>query len=119
MNYKVKTLAGEFVVDLTNDHYGEDFWSNLGRGLWEPDTVLFLNQRMNRSVDFIDVGAANGSISLIAAALGARVLAFEAEKVVYDVAKRNFELNSDFTGNIELKNVAISSKNKVMNFSKS
>ena len=118
MNYKVKTLAGDFEVDLSDDYYGEGFWSNLESGVWEPDTISFLSQRINSEVDFIDIGAANGSISLVAASHGARVLAFEAEELIFNVAKRNFELNRHLDGDIEIKNIAISKKNGVMSFSK-
>ena len=118
MNYKVKTPAGDFEVDLTNDYYGEGFWSNLERGLWEPDTISFLSQRVDNEVDFIDIGAANGSISLVAASHGARVLAFEVEELIFNVARRNFELNRHLNGEIEIKNIAISKKNEVMSYSK-
>jgi FkbM family methyltransferase len=77
-----------------------------------------LNQRINNSVDFIDVGAANGSISLLAALNGARVLAFEAEELIFNVAKQNFELNSDLKDQIEIKNEAISDHDGVLIYSR-
>ena len=118
MIIEVKTKSGDFEVDLTNDYYGESFWSNLESGLWEPDTITFLNQRINNSVDFIDVGAANGSISLLAALNGARVLAFEAEEFIFNVAKRNFELNSGLKNQIEIRNEAISDSDGTLIYTK-
>ena len=107
------------MVDLTNDDYGLEFWRSLENGYWEPDTVLFLNLRMNNLVDFIDVGAANGSMSLIAALKGARVLAFEAEELIYSVAKRNIELNSSLKSQIDIRNAAISDRDGTLVYSKS
>lgn len=118
MIIEVKTKFGNFKVDTEDDYYGEEFWFNLETGNWEPDTISFLNQRISNSVDFIDVGAANGSISLIAAQNGARVLAFEAEELISNVAKRNFELNPDLKNQIEIRNEAISGSDGVLIFSK-
>jgi len=118
MTIEVKTKLGNFKVNVTDDYYGLEFWSNLENGNWEPDTISFLNQRINNSVDFIDVGAANGSISLLAALKGARVLAFEAEEFIFNVAKRNFELNSDLKYRIEIRNEAISDSDGMLVYSK-
>ena len=118
MTIEVKTKSGNFKVDTEDDYYGEEFWFNLENGNWEPDTISFLNQRIDNSVDFIDVGAANGSISLIAALNGANVLAFEAEELISNVAKRNFELNPDLRNKIEIRNEAISDSDGILIFSK-
>jgi FkbM family methyltransferase len=118
MTIEVKTNSGSFKVNVVDDYYGAEFWSNLENGSWEPDTISFLNQRLNDSVDFIDVGAANGSISLIAALKGARVLAFEAEEFIFNIAKRNFELNPDLNNLIEIRNEAISDSNGMLVYSK-
>ena len=118
MTIEVKTKLGNFKVNVTDDYYGVEFWSSLENGNWEPDTISFLNQRINNSVDFIDVGAANGSISLIAALHGARVLAFEAEEFIFNVAKRNFELNSGLKDQIEIRNIAVSDNDGILVYSK-
>jgi FkbM family methyltransferase len=118
MTIEVKTKAGNFKVNVADDYYGAEFWSNLENGNWEPDTISFLNQRMNNSVDFIDVGAANGSITLLAAINGARVLAFEAEEFIFNIAKRNFELNSNLKDQIEIRNQAVSGSDGTLIYSK-
>lgn len=118
MTFEVKTNSGNFKINVEDDYYGVEFWLNLENGNWEPDTISFLNQRMNNSVDFIDVGAANGSISLLAALNGANVLAFEAEEFICNVAKRNFELNSGLKHQIEIRNEAISDTDGILVYSK-
>ena len=118
MTIEVNTKSGNFKVDTEGDYYGEEFWFNLENGNWEPDTISFLNQRIDNSVDFIDVGAANGSVSLIAAQNGARVLAFEAEEFISNIAKRNFELNPDLKNQIEIRNQAISDSDGNLIYSK-
>lgn len=118
MTIEVKTKSGNFKVDIEDDYYGKEFWFNLENGNWEPDTISFLNQRIDNSVDFIDVGAANGAISLIAALNGARVLAFEAEEFISNIAKRNFELNPDLKNQIEIRNEAISGSDGILIYSK-
>ena len=118
MNHTVRSNVADFSVDLKNDYYGKSFWNKLEEGIYEPDTISFLNKRVNHQVDFIDIGAANGSMSLIAASLGARVLAFEAQEQIFNVAKRNFQLNKHLDGIIEIRNIAISNKNEVMSYSK-
>lgn len=99
-----------FKVDLDNDFYGKKFWSKVSSETYEPDTIKFLQHYCNGLTDFIDIGAANGAFSLIAFSLGARVYAFEPNPVIYEVAKRNFVLNSRKNKTLKIENKAVSSK---------
>ncbi len=101
---------GTFSVDLSKDFYGDAFWEKIANKSYEPDTLAFLEGNLNPNTDFIDVGAATGSISIIAAKLGSRVLSFEAVPRVYEIAKSHIILNPDVSENIELRNEAISNK---------
>jgi 2-polyprenyl-3-methyl-5-hydroxy-6-metoxy-1,4-benzoquinol methylase len=63
----------EFTVNLSEDFYGKDFWDRVSKSEYEPDTLDFLRRHCTQGTIFMDVGAANGAMTLIAANLGARV----------------------------------------------
>jgi FkbM family methyltransferase len=117
--YKVETFAGTFSVELENDFYGESYWRRVASNTYEPDTMSFLRNYVDSDCDFIDVGAANGAITLLAGALGASVRSYEAAPGIYEVAKRNIELNPQFCNEISIYNYAISSENGTLEFRRS
>ncbi len=109
----VKSRFGAFQVELASDFYGDSFWDKIENGSYEPDTMNFLAFFVNKETDFIDVGVANGAISIISALQGARVLGYEAMPGICAVAIRNIELN-ELTSIVEIRNRAISSRGGVM-----
>jgi FkbM family methyltransferase len=109
----VKTRFGAFQVELASDFYGDSFWDKIENGSYEPDTMNFLAFFVNKDTDFIDVGVANGAISIISALQGARVLGYEAMPGICDVAIKNIELN-ELASVVEIRNKAISSRGGVM-----
>jgi len=113
---KINSRFSIFSVDLKDDFYGDSWWDKIENGSYEPDTMNFLSQFIDNDSDFIDVGAANGAMSLISALLGAKLLAYEAIPGIYEVAKRNIELNG-FEKNIDLRNTAISNVDGIMTLS--
>ena len=113
----VDSSFGKFRVDLNEDFYGDDFWGRIENGTFEPDTMSFLKLDVDQNSDFIDVGAANGSMTIIAGLRGARVISFEAAPRIFAVADRNVRLNS-FTAKVEVVNAAISNTDGVMVFSR-
>ncbi len=113
----VNSSFGMFQVDLSEDFYGESFWDRIENGTYEPDTMAFLKLNVNQHSDFIDVGAANGSMTILAGLRGARVLSFEAAPGIFGVAKRNVQLN-DFINKVEIVNAAISNRAGTMTFSR-
>lgn len=113
----IDSSFGEFKVDLTDDFYGDGFWDRIENGTYEPDTMAFLKLNVDQNSDFIDVGAANGSMAIIAGLRGARVLSFEAAPGIFAVADKNVRLNR-FTAEVEVVNAAISSIDGVMFFSR-
>ena len=117
--YKVDSFAGVFFVDLKNDFYGENYWRRIASNTYEPDTMSFLRNYVDSDCDFIDVGAANGAITLLAGALGASVRSFEPAPGIYEVAKKNIELNPRFRNKISIHNYAISSENGTLEFRRS
>lgn len=113
----VDSSFGPFQVNLDEDFYGNEFWDRIENGTFEPDTMSFLKLNVNQNVDFIDIGAANGSMAIIAGLAGARVISFEAEPGIFKVANRNIKLN-EFTNEVGVINAAISTRDGVMTFSR-
>ena len=105
----VNSSFGIFQVELKGDFYGNSFWDKIENGSYEPDTLNFLKYFVNAKTDFIDVGVANGAMSIIAALLGATVLGYEAMPGICSVANRNIELNN-MTRSVNIRNRAISNR---------
>lgn len=107
-----KTYAGwfgEFFLDPDIDYYGDSYWQRVSNKTYEPDTMVFLENNLNSTTDFVDVGAATGAMSIIAGKLGARVLSFEAVPRVCEIAKAHIDSNPEIASRIILRNQAISS----------
>lgn len=107
-----KTYAGwfgDFSLDPEIDHYGDYYWQRVSNKSYEPDTMIFLENNLNSATDFVDIGAATGAMSIIAAMLGSRVLAFEAVPRVFEIAKAHLEGNPEIVNRVSLQNEAISS----------
>jgi len=105
-------------IDLEGDYYGLQFWENFENRKYEPDTVGFVEDRVDSNSLFFDIGAANGAITLLAAVQGARVLAYEPNPVIYEVLKRNIDLNEAVTNRVEIVNSGISNTDFLLDFSK-
>ena len=99
---------GAFELDPDIDFYGDGYWLKVAKKTYEPDTMVFLENNIDSNTDFIDIGAATGAMSLIAASLGANVLAFEAIPRVYSIATAHFSNNPGLYGKIRIQNKAIS-----------
>ena len=67
---------GNFSLNPEIDFYGDSYWEKISQKSYEPDTMVFLENNVGPLTDFIDVGAATGAMSLIAAKLGSRVQDF-------------------------------------------
>jgi FkbM family methyltransferase len=98
-----------FNVETDGDHYGPEFWVSLQNRVWEPDTLDFLEREITLDTILFDIGAANGSMSLIGASLGAKVIAYEPNPTVYQVCKVNLDLNPNLNTQVDLKMAAVSS----------
>ena len=114
MRKTYKGWFGEFSLDPSIDFYGDNYWRSVADKTYEPDTMAFLENNLNTKSDFIDVGAATGAMSIIAAKLGARVLSFEAVPRVFDIAKAHVNSNSDIASQIFLQNKAISNYSGIL-----
>jgi FkbM family methyltransferase len=105
---------GNFSLDPEIDFYGNSFWEAVSKKTYEPDTMVFLENNLSPSTDFIDVGAATGAMSLIAAKLGSRVLLIEAVPWIFNVAKLHIEGNPEIAQLVTLKNCAVSSHEGIL-----
>jgi FkbM family methyltransferase len=99
----------KFNIESDGDHYGEEFWVQLQNRAWEPDTLDFLEREITPDTILFDVGAANGSITLIGASLGAKVIAYEPNPTVFQVCKVNLGLNPSLSKQVDLRMAAVSS----------
>ena len=97
---------GEFSLDPDIDYYGDSYWQRVSSKTYEPDTMVFLENNLNSTTDFVDVGAATGAMSIIAGKLGSRVLSFEAVPRVCEIAMAHIHGNPEISGRIILRNQA-------------
>lgn len=104
----------EFDVDLKEDFYSNEFWDLFEKGEYEPDTCDYLRRNLKPGSLFIDIGAANGSLTLYAACLGANVEAYEPLPIMFEVLSRNVTANPHLTNRIQVKNKAVSTVSKVI-----
>lgn len=109
-------LRGKLIrFDPFEDHYPSSYYSAVENDHWEPHTVAFLERHLNAQKVLIDVGAATGVTALFAAALGARVVAFEPNPFVFASLERNTELNS-VADRIDIRKVALSDHSATIRF---
>jgi FkbM family methyltransferase len=108
----------DFTVDLSEDFYGQNFWERISKSEYEPDTLDFLRRNCDQETIFMDVGAANGAMTLIAASLGAEVFSYEPDPLMNRVLSRNVNLNPKISKKIKVSNKALAAKNGETEFSK-
>lgn len=112
----VKYKDIQFEVDDSGDHYGMEFWRTLEKQGWEPDTLDFLSREITSDTTVFDIGAANGSMCLISAALGSTVIAYEPNPTIFSVCKTNLSLNPSLDAKVVLKMAAVSNESGVLTF---
>ena len=107
-----------FTVELQDDFYGKDYWERVSRSEYEPDTLDFLKRNCGTGTTFMDVGAANGAMTLIAAKLGSVVYSYEPDPLMFRVTTQNVSLNPNTVGKVTLINRALASQDGELSFSK-
>lgn len=113
---KVSLGNTELIIDTNQDYYGSQFWRSIESKKYEPDTLAFIDSNCGSNTDFMDVGAANGAMSILASLKGAKVYSYEPDKVIHDVFARNLELNKSILGGIKLFQKALSDVNTTIQF---
>jgi FkbM family methyltransferase len=76
---------------LTDDK--PTFWAQAAAGAWEPGTLTAIEEAVGPGCVFLDVGAWVGPTALYAAALGATVVALEADPVAFAALEGNVAAN--------------------------
>lgn len=97
-NHQVKrvslnVMAQRLEFDLDGEQW-PDMFLEFDSGTWEASTVGFVVSQCKPGVTFVDIGAASGIFSVIAAAGGASVVAFEPHAGRHRRLVRNANLNS-------------------------
>lgn len=106
MNPARRRRLGAITIAVADDK--PTFWDRVEAGRWEPGTLATLTPLLGPGVVFLDIGAWVGPLSLLAAALGARVIAVEADPAARDQFERNLAVNPALAERIELVAAAIS-----------
>lgn len=106
----VNVGAVRFRVEQRDDARYGAFWPLLSSGEFEPATVAVLAARLGPGTTFVDVGAWIGPFTLLAAALGARVVAYEPDPMAFASLVRNVALNPTLSSRIELHQRAVSAR---------
>lgn len=98
----------EFIVDSESDPYGTDYWISFTKGEYEPDTTLTLLNLLSQNSIFFDIGAATGTMTLMAASQGSKVISYEPVGKFYDALRNNLKQNPRFVELVTLKKAIIS-----------
>jgi FkbM family methyltransferase len=99
---------------LTDDK--PTFWAQAAAGEWEPGTLSAIEDAVGPGCVFLDVGAWVGPTALYAAALGATVLALEADPVAFAALEGNVAANPPLGARMVLLNVAAAPKPGTVRF---
>jgi FkbM family methyltransferase len=75
-------------------------------GIWEPSQTSIVQRIMREDRVFVDIGAHVGYYTLLAAALGAQVRAFEPDPTIASMLRRNVQLNA-FEASVHISEVAV------------
>lgn len=116
-DFNIVMSGTKVFLNLENDYYGADYWQRIESLRYEPDTQWFIAQFCNSQTDFLDIGAANGAMTLLASICGAKVTAFEPDPQIFSVLKKNVELNLELSQRIVLNCSAISDSKQELTFS--
>lgn len=97
---------GPYRIHVDDDQ--PTFWDKVAGSAWEPGTLGAVAARVGPGTLFLDLGAWVGPLSLYAAALGARVIAVEADPRALDQLRRNLAANPDLAERITVVPRAVS-----------
>lgn len=89
----------------------DNFWQNIYQTMWENETFNQIVPYLDKNKTFIDIGAWQGPISLVAQQYSKQCLCFEPDPYAFTYLKQNVELNG--FDNIVCENVAVSAEPKL------
>jgi FkbM family methyltransferase len=97
----------EFAVASGERADHDVFWDQYGTPAWEPETVAVLEAFARPGVRIVDVGGWIGPTVLLAASLGASVLAIEPDPVAAAALRRNVALNPELADRVTVLEAAL------------
>jgi FkbM family methyltransferase len=86
----------------------DSFWQNIYQTRWENETFNQIMPHLDKNKTFIDIGAWQGPISLVAQQYSKQCLCFEPDPYAYTYLTQNVKLNR--FDNIICENVAVSAR---------
>ena len=86
----------------------DNFWQNIYQTMWETETFNQIIPYLDKNKTFIDIGAWQGPISLVAQQYSKQCLCFEPDPMAYKYLIQNVEANN--FKNIICENAAVSSE---------
>lgn len=83
-----------------------NFWENIYSSIWESQTFNYILPNLDKNKTFIDIGAWQGPVSLVAQQFSKQCLCFEPDPYAYRYLVENVQANN--FKNIICENVAVS-----------
>lgn len=114
---EIKLDGVRISIVLDEDFYGEKFWKRIEAGTYEPDTLQFIRLNCTTDTLFIDIGAANGAMTLLAARYGSKVIAYEPNPLMFLILNRNLLSNPELNQKVTSYQRAISDVKREIEFS--
>src|SRR5271156_392779 len=99
--------GAEFLVETGVDAGHDAFWEWYASPAWEPDTLAVYRASIAPGTRVADIGAWIGPTTLLAAGLGAEVVAVEADPVAAATLARNLALNPELARRVTVLAVAV------------
>lgn len=107
---KVNDVEALFIVENPSD------WYRLARGNFETGFAEELLSVINPGDIFLDVGAAQGLYSLLAAKAGAEVYAVDPDPLSITSLKKNLSLNLQVESKLHILELAVAAKEGILEF---
>lgn len=89
----------------------DNFWQNIYQTIWENDTFNSIVPHLRKDKVFIDIGAWQGPISLVAQHYSRQCICFEPDPYAYEYLVKNVKANA--FDNIHCENLAVSAESKL------
>lgn len=86
------------------------FWASLAEGTFEPATVAVLREHLGPDRTFVDIGAWIGPFTLLAAALGADVVAYEVDPTAAAELRANIDANGELAPRVDVRARAVAAR---------
>lgn len=99
----------DFFISAKNEEH-KKFWNQLEAGQWEAGTIAAIRQNCGPGRVFWDVGTWIGPTTLLAAARGSHVLAFEPDSQALAFLNKNLELNPPLKQRVRVVSKALARK---------